>query len=512
MLRGWSFGRILSVGLLVIAVLALLCSGVSIYALRSTIASKDRVIDIQVGRQLALEHLRLSREQREKAFRSYLLTGDEQYLREMRDRHGRLMGDAVELRDASATLDDRQLLERFQEVNADVEAAWEQVAALRRGGAPSDQVVDAFRRAGAPRINALDDALSGLSTREMRLLDEARRASASSVSSATDVVIAIAITVSICAAGLALGLRFVLARHLGAVIRDVEGSSVELATAAQDQVSNAQRLTVVTAEITTTIQELLATSRQISESAQRVTLAAEETATGATAGDDTVLRTQDAITGIKDQVDVIGSHMLDLDRKFQEIGAILDLIREFAEQTNILSINATIEAAGAGAAGRRFAVVADEIQRLADRVGGGAREIFQLIDEIREAASATMMATEEGKRSVDSGARQFHEVLMTFKQIAARSSITTEAAREIELSTKQQTSAVEQVNLAIGGVGRAARDSQESSGRTLTTSEQLAGISRRLSRIIREAQGEPAAPAPGARSDGERARRGNPGG
>lgn len=511
MLRGWSFGRILTVGLLVIAALALLCSGVSVYALWSAVSAKDRVIDIQIGRQLAIERLRLSREQRAKDFRSYLLTGEEQHLRGMRDGHGRLMSDAHELRGASSGPEERQILERFEESNGQIEAAWEQVAALRRDVGLNAEVVEAFRRAGSPRIKAVEDALTTLSTHEMGVLEEARRVSASSAARARSVVIGIAITAALFAIGLTLGLRFVLKRQLNAVIRDVEGSSAELASAAQDQVSSSQRLTVVTAEITTTIQELLATSRQISESAQRVTLAAEETAMGATAGDDTVLQTQDAITGIKDQVDVIGSHMLDLDRKFQEIGAILDLIREFAEQTNILSINATIEAAGAGAAGKRFAVVADEIQRLADRVGGGAREIFQLIDEIREAASATVMATEEGKRSVDSGARQFHEVLMTFKQIAARSSITTEAAREIELSTKQQTSAVEQVSVAIGGVGRAARDSQESSGRTLTTSEQLAGISRRLSQIIRTERGEPSASTPRASGDDDAVRNGDEG-
>jgi len=73
-------------------------------------------------------------------------------------------------------------------------------------------------------------------------------------------------------------------------------------------------------------------------------------------------------------------------------------------------------------------------------------------------------------------------VLATFKQISVRSTITSEAAREIELSTKQQTSAVEQVSLAITGVGRAARDTQLSSEKTLTTSGKLAGISGGCSR------------------------------
>ena len=102
--------------------------------------------------------------------------------------------------------------------------------------------------------------------------------------------------------------------------------------------------------------------------------------------------------------------MLDLGKKSQQIGGILEIINELAEQTNILSINATIEAAGAGESGKRFAVVADEIRKLADRVGGSTKEIRGLIDQIRAAVNAAVMATEGGSKAVDAGTRQFGEV------------------------------------------------------------------------------------------------------
>ena len=112
-----------------------------------------------------------------------------------------------------------------------------------------------------------------------------------------------------------------------------------------------------------TIKELLATARQIAESAQRVAGMAAESASAAQSGDQTVQKTQVDVAGIRAQVDQIVSHMLDLGRKSQQIGAILEIINELAEQTNILAINATIEAAGAGEAGKRFSVVADEIRK-----------------------------------------------------------------------------------------------------------------------------------------------------
>jgi methyl-accepting chemotaxis protein len=285
-----------------------------------------------------------------------------------------------------------------------------------------------------------------------------------------------------------------LRRRIGAAVHGVQSSSTELEAAAHQQVSSTQELTTTTSEITVTIRELLATSRQIAESAQRVVQIAEQTRSSSRTGDQTVQRTQEAIGRIKGQVDQIVNRMVDLGRKSQQIGSILELINELAEQTNILSINASIEAAGAGETGKRFAVVADEIRRLADHVGGSAREIRTLIDEIRAAANATVMATEDGSKSVDAGAKQFTEVLATFKGITEQVGLTNEAAREIELSTRQQTAAVEQLNVAIGGVSQAAKETQSSSSQTLATCSELADVSRQLSALIQA----------GGRAGGER--------
>jgi methyl-accepting chemotaxis protein len=176
--------------------------------------------------------------------------------------------------------------------------------------------------------------------------------------------------------------------------------------------------------------------------------------------------------------------MLDLGRKSQQIGAVLDIVSELAEQTNILAINATIEATGAGESGRRFGVVADEIRKLADRVGGSTKEIRGLIDEIRAAVNTTVMTTEGGSKAVDAGSRQFAEVATAFKQIAGLVGTTTEAAREIELSTKQQSTAVEQVNLAVASVAQASRETEASSSQTFQTASQLNGLSRDLMHLV----------------------------
>lgn len=286
---------------------------------------------------------------------------------------------------------------------------------------------------------------------------------------------------------LALGgwrLARALRGQVGGAVSNISSASTELQAAATQQAAGSREQATATTEVTTTMKELLASARQISESAQRVARIAEQTALASRGGRTTVDQAAEAIASIRRQVDRIVEHMVDLGRKSQQIGSVLEIIGELAEQTNILAINATIESAGAGEAGRRFGVVADEIRNLADRVGASAKEIRPLIEDIRSTANAAVMATEDGSKAVDAGGRRFAEVATTFTGIAEAVSTTSEAAREIELSTKQQSTAVEQVNQAVASVAVAAKQMESSTGQTFQASSQLAGLAKDLSRLV----------------------------
>jgi CHASE3 domain sensor protein len=265
-------------------------------------------------------------------------------------------------------------------------------------------------------------------------------------------------------------LTHTLSRQIGTAVGHVQSSSAELQAAATQQATGSKEQATAMSEISTTISELLATSRQIMESAQRVAQIAAQTAAAARVGDETVETAHDSITGIRRQVDLIVNHMLELGKKSQQIGAVLEIVSELAEQTNILAINATIEAAGAGESGKRFAVVAEEIRKLADRVAGSAKEVRGLIDDVRSAVNTTIMVTETGSKTVDAGSNQFAHVAVSFKQIA-------------------DLSAVEQVKVAIGNVAQASKETEASSGQTQQTASQLALLSSDLLRLVQPQMG-----------------------
>ncbi|MCA9601785.1 MAG: CHASE3 domain-containing protein [Polyangiales bacterium] len=417
--------------------------------------------------------------------RGYILTGDESFLEPYQSAVVATPPTLARVR--SLTSDNprqQRRLERAAELIEHKLGAIRQTIGIRRsqGFEPTREIL--MNGEGKKFMDDIRAVLDEMHDEEQRLLDSRNAAAADSSARTKQVLVWGAVIGALLALLIGAVIISTLSRQIGGAVTHIRSSSSELQTAANQQATGIREQSTAMNEITTTISELLATTRQIAESAQRVAQIAEQTSSAARSGDGIVTRAQESMTAIQRQVDLIVSHMLEVGKKSQYIGGVLDIVSELAEQTNILAINATIEAAGAGESGRRFAIVADEIRKLADRVTSSTKEIRSLIDDMRSAVNTTVMATETGSKAVDSGSRQFGEVTTSFSSISELVITTTEASREIELSTKQQATAVEQVNVAISNVAQASKESEASSAQTLQTAQQLAALSIELHRIV----------------------------
>ena len=481
----WTVGRRLVAGFGLSALTLVLVAVVS-YRNANLLIENNRLVEHSHRVRLELSSLLSEFKDAETGQRGYLLTGDENYLEPYNSALGSIRSTLGQLRDLTIdNADQQRRLTNLQQPIDSKLAELKQTIDLRRNqglDAALKIVLNSTGKAYMDQARAIVAAADREARDQLQQHAEEARASAEMTQS---IILwgGLIGTLAVCAIGWLITRS--LSEQIGSAVGQVRSSSTELQAAANQQASGAKEQATAMAEISTTISELLATSRQIAESAQRVAHNAEETANAARTGHGTVDMTHESISGIRRQVEQIVSHMLELGKKSQEIGAVLDIVSELAEQTNILAINATIEAAGAGESGKRFAVVAEEIRNLADRVGGSTKEVRALIEDVRSAVNTTVMATETGSKAVDAGSRQFGDLASAFKQIANLVSTTTEAAREIELSTKQQSTAVEQVNVAVANVTQASLETETSAGQTLQTVSQMATLSKDLLRIIK---------------------------
>ncbi len=253
--------------------------------------------------------------------------------------------------------------------------------------------------------------------------------------------------------------------HLSSSANEMMAISVQQSSGAAQQAAAVQ-------EVTTTSEEIAITAKQITENALSVEHIAETTSKSCHEGTGEVSNAIDGMAVLKAQVQSIAESMLKLGDNSQKIGGIVEIIDEISDQTNLLALNAAIEAAGAGEAGKRFAIVAQEVRRLAERTVDATRQIKGLIEEIQKATNSTIMVTEEGTKAVDAAAQLVDKVHLSFGSIIGLVEDTARSAKEITLSTQQQTSACEQMADTMNEV----RD----------VAQQVAGSARETERAIAE--------------------------
>ncbi|GIE94896.1 hypothetical protein Ari01nite_23610 [Paractinoplanes rishiriensis] len=453
-------------------------------ALTTVTRSKDAVVTSAIRQLSHGRQLSTAAEQRIGNFRIFLLTGAAEDLAAIAENRSQFHRQAAELGTLFTDPVKLGLLNEVADAETTYTAALDRTIELRKAITNLEQVAQLNAEQVSPARRGLQQAIGNLINRVQADLSTAREASSRTATEAIAVICALGTAAVICAVVIARRLNRGLRRKVGAAVGQIQSSSQELETTAERQASGSRDQAGAMNEITTTITELLITSRQIADNAHRVSKIAEDTAQAAQNGGATIDQTRASIAAIRTQMDQIVQHMLVLGEKSQQIGGVVDLVSELAEQTNILAINAAIEASGAGEHGRRFAVVAEEIRKLADRTTESAKQIRTLIDDVRGAVNTTVTATEIGTGAVDTGVRQFGDATTAFRRITHLVSTANDASREIELSTKQQSSAVEQVNTAAADTARVTRETQTTAVQTKHTATHLSSLSNDLQKLV----------------------------
>jgi len=275
------------------------------------------------------------------------------------------------------------------------------------------------------------------------------------------------------------------AGQVAGAVQDTQATAMHLAQASEHQ---AQQI----AEASTAINQMAQSIDQVSANAAESSAVAERSVEIANKGNEVVHNTIHGMDNIREQIQDTAKRIKRLGESSQEIGDIVSLIDDIADQTNILALNAAIQASMAGDAGRGFAVVADEVQRLAERSSAATRQIETLVRAIQTDTNEAVISMEQTTTEVVRGARLAQDAGVALEEIEGVSKTLAALIQSISNAAQQQTSSAGQISLTMNVIQQIT--SQTSSGST-ATAESIGNLAKMASQLRRSVSGFTLPPA-----------------
>ena len=257
-------------------------------------------------------------------------------------------------------------------------------------------------------------------------------------------------------------------------------STTEISAAVTQVTASATETATAVTQTMATAEELRQTSELSAQKAGNVSKTAAESSGKSAQGQQALAQIAQAMTHIRTQMEAIGASVVALSEQGQVIGEIIGTVDDLAEQSNILSVNASIEAAKAGEHGRGFAVVAQEIKSLAEKSKEGTARVRSILSDIQKATSSAVMVAEQGAKAVETGEVQVEEAGRAMRSLGESIANVDQAAVQILASSKQQFSGVEQVTAAIENIRDATEQNVRSMEQLEATADFLATIGSRI--------------------------------
>jgi methyl-accepting chemotaxis protein len=282
-----------------------------------------------------------------------------------------------------------------------------------------------------------------------------------------------------------------MGKNLQSTIAEVAQQSVQVATTASQLYATAEQMATGSEEVAaqaetvaTAGEEMAATSGEIAQNCQMAAGSAQKANDAALAGAGVVEATVSVMGRIAERVSVSAKTVGSLGVRSEQIGAIIGTIEDIADQTNLLALNAAIEAARAGEQGRGFAVVADEVRALAERTTRATREIGEMIKAIQQETKGAVQAMEEGVREVESGTAEAAKSGQALQEILEQINAVSMQVSQVATAAEEQTATTSEISGNIHQITQVAQQTARGAQESAGAASQLAGVAENMKRLL----------------------------
>ncbi len=272
--------------------------------------------------------------------------------------------------------------------------------------------------------------------------------------------------------------------HVQEASSAVASSSAEISSSTEEMAAGAQEQTSQAGEVASAIEEMTKTILENSKNASDTTVNAKNARDIALDGSKVVEATIQGMRKIAEVVRASASTVNELGESSNQIGEIINVIDDIADQTNLLALNAAIEAARAGEQGRGFAVVADEVRKLAERTTNANKEIADMIKKIQRDTGGAVSSMEEGTRKVDEGIELADKAGQSLSEIVDKVQKVTDMITQIAAASEQQSSASEQISKNIEAISTVSQQTASGTEQVARAAEDLNRLTDRLHSLV----------------------------
>jgi methyl-accepting chemotaxis protein len=261
-------------------------------------------------------------------------------------------------------------------------------------------------------------------------------------------------------------------------------AAAQILTSTQEQAAGTKQQAAAVQEITTTVEQINLSSKQVAERSRQVAGTADAVSQSGQAGLQAVHEASLGMEAIREQAENVAENIIALSERTQAVGEIIATVNDIAEQSNLVALNAAIEAADARESGRRFSVVANEIKNLADQAKEATSQVRGILEQTQKGINTSVMLTEEALKRVETGRERTNVSEQVIRQMSNNIQESVQAFQQIVGATNQQQIGLEQVTQALHEIRQASQQTASTTGQLEKAAVELTRLGDQLAKTL----------------------------